>query len=48
MSHNPEKMLLPNSMDRRTVSVVKGLLQNEEDKRLGRDDICFPLLFSRY
>mmetsp|Transcript_19934 Transcript_19934/g.49955 ORF Transcript_19934/g.49955 Transcript_19934/m.49955 type:complete len:407 (+) Transcript_19934:304-1524(+) len=35
MSHNPEKMVLPNSMDRRTVSLVKGLLQNDEAKRLG-------------
>ena len=43
MSHNPDKMILPNAIDRRTASVVKGLLQNEEAKRLGSGGQMFHL-----
>ena len=43
MSHNPNKMALPNAIDRRTASVVKGLLQNEEPKRLGSGGQMFQL-----
>ena len=35
MSHDPDKMILPNQIDRKTASLVKGLLQNDESKRLG-------------
>ena len=35
MSHDPDHMVFPSSIDKKTSSVVKGLLQNEEHRRLG-------------
>ena len=43
MSHDPDRMALPNAVDRRTESVVKALLQNDEARRLGSGGRIFQL-----